>query len=156
MKKTEMYDLRWKEFRKYTCENNISRDERKLLSDWVRAGHSVYDIVESGYLPGPAYPPMDFIQACRLDMDLSEDMKGMTTAEKDVYLKAYIGYEDPPPEEAAVTEAKNNTPEIIEEFVRQLERDLFHLREFVWKEGIGAEAEKYVAEHKDDAVPFEW
>lgn len=151
-----MEDLRWKEYSKYISENTVSKYERKLLRDWVRSGHSVYETVESRYLPGPAYPPMDFIGAYRLDRELSEDMKGMTNAEKGVYLKAYIGYEEPTPEEIAEAEAKKSTPKLIEERVRRLERDLFHLWEFVWKEGLGDEAEEYVNERKDDAIPFEW
>ena len=86
--------LFWQEFREYTKQNSMSRYERRLLREWVHAGHSVYEAAESKYLPGPAYPPMDFLDAYRLDRELSEAMKGMNKAERAAYLKAYTGYED--------------------------------------------------------------
>ena len=149
-------EQRWEEFIKYTSETPVSEYERRLLRDWVRAGHSVYETVESRYLPGPAYPPMDFIRAYRMDRELTQAMKGMNRVEKETYLKADIGYDDPAPGEAAEAEAKKNTPKIIEERVRHLERELFHLWCFVCREGLEEEAREYVDEHKDSAIPFEW
>lgn len=156
MSKATENDLRWSEFMKYTSENAVSRYERKLLRDWVRSGHSVYDTVESRYLPGPAYPPMDFIDAYRLDRELTKNMQGMTKAEKTAYLKAFMSYEDPAPEEIAMADAKKKTPKIIEERVRRLERELFYLWCFVSREGLEEDAREYVDERKDDAIPFEW
>ena len=149
-------DILWEEFREYTANNHMSSYERRLLRNWVRSGHSVYDTVESRYLPGPAYPPMDYLTAYRLDRDLSEDMKGMTIAEKNSYLKSYIGYEEPPAEVIAMNEAKKNTPKLIEDRVRHLERELFHLWEYIWQEGLGDEAREFMEEHKDEEIPFEW
>lgn len=154
--KTPAQNELWKEFVNYTGKYKVSRYERKLLRDWVRSGHSVHETVESRYLPGPAYPPMDFIGAYRLDRELAKDMKGMNKAEKAAYLKAYIGFEDPTPEQAAEEEAKRSTPKIIEDRVRRLERELFYLWCFVCREGLETEASEYVEERKDDAIPFEW
>ena len=60
----------WEEFKKYTSENTINQYEHKSLRDWVCSRHSVNETVESRYLPGPAYPPMDFMAACQLDREL--------------------------------------------------------------------------------------
>ena len=150
------HDILWEEFREYTANNHMSSYERRLLRNWVRSGHSVYDTVESRYLPGPSYPPMDFLAAYRLDRELSENMKGMTIAEKNSYLKSYIGYEEPPAEVIAMNEAKKNTPKLIEDRVRHLERELFHLWEYIWQEGLGDEAREFMEEHKDEPIPFEW
>ena len=149
-------DARWDEFREYTAQNPMSSYERRLLRNWVRSGHSVYETVESKYLPGPSYPPMDFLDAYRLDRGLSQDMKGMTRKERAAYLKSCIGQDDPPPEVIAMDEAKKNTPKLIEDRVRHLERELFHLWNYIWQEGLGEEAREFVEEHRDDRLPFEW
>lgn len=146
----------WNEFREYTEEYRLSDHERRLLRDWVRSGHSVYETVESMYLPGPSYPPMDFIDAYRLDRSIRDDMRGMTKAEKDAYLKSCMGWEEPSPEQISLDEAKRNTPKLVEDRVRRLERELFNLWSFVWQEGLGAEAREFVDERKEDEIPFEW
>ena len=149
-------DLRWEEFRKYTEANAMSKYERRLLRDWVRSGHSVYEMVESRYLPGPSYPPMDFLDAYRSDRELREAIKGMTRAEKDQFLKKCMGWEDPTPEDIAMENARKNTPELIRERVVCLERELFSLWKFVTREGLEEEAMEYVEERKNEAIPFEW
>ena len=148
--------LHWEEFRKYTEANAMSRYERKLLRDWVRSGHSVYETVQSRYLPGPSYPPMDFLEMHRFDRELAEDMVGMTRAEKDAYLKACIGWSEPKPEEISMGEIRDHTPEQIQDRIRRLERDLFNLWQFVAEEGLLDEAQGYVEGRRDEAIPFEW
>ena len=148
--------LCWEEFRDYTAQNSMSRYERRLLREWVRCGHSVYDTVESRYLPGPAYPPMDFLDAYRLDRELSKAMKGMNRSERTAFFKDYTGYEDPTREEVSMEEARGNTPELIRDRIRHLEREKFHLWEFIWQEGLGDEAREFMEEHADDQVHFEW
>lgn len=149
-------DTRWEEFRTYTEENSMTKYERRLLRDWVRSGHSVYETVESRYLPGPAYPPMDYLDAYRFDRELREDMRGMTDDEKEVYLKSCMGWKDPSPEELAMHEAKKDTPKVVGDHVRKLERELFNLWCFIWQEGLGDDARAFVEEHKDDAILTEW
>ena len=146
----------WEEYREYIVENELSKYERKLLRDWIKDGHSVYETVESKYLPGPAYPPMNLIDAYRLDHSISDDMKGMTKEKKERYLKELMGWEEPDPEYLAMEEARKNTPKIIENRVRRLERELFNLWNFVWQEGLGNEAREFVEEHKNEEIPFEW
>ena len=50
---------------------DITKDEMRDLLEWVAAGRSVYDnpcllYDETGY-------PMDFISACRMDLEMTED-----------------------------------------------------------------------------------
>lgn len=146
----------WKEFREYTEEYRSSDHERRSLRDCVRSGHSVYETVGSMYLQGPSYPPMDFIDAYRLDRSIRDDTRGMTKAEKDAYLKSCMGWEYPSPEQISLDGAKRNTPKLVEDHVRRLERELFNLWSFVWQEGLGAEAREFVDERKEDEIPFEW
>ena len=153
---TAMSDERFAEYCDYIAANRLNKHERNLLREWLQAGHSVYETVESRYLPGPAYPPMDFIDAYRLDRSLGKAMSGMTRAERIDYLKDYAGYEDPSPEEMAMERAKGNTPKLVEEHVRRLEREVFNLWNFIWQEGLGDEAREFVEDHKDEEIPFEW
>lgn len=152
----EERNTRWEEFRQYTEENNMTKYERHLLRDWVRSGHSVYETVESRYLPGPSNPPMDFLEMYRFDRELTADMKGMTPAEKESYLKACMGWQNPMPEEIVMQEARQQAPEAIKDRVRCLERDLLHLWEFVWQEGLGEDAGEFVKARRNETVPFEW
>lgn len=149
-------EMRWNEFREYTEKYSMSRYERRLLRDWVRSGHSVYEPVDPMYVPGSPNPPMDFLEAYRFDREMREDMRGMTKDEKLAYLQAFWGYEDPAPEQTAMDKAKQNTPEIVSNHIRHLERELHNLWCFVWQEGLGDEAKTFVTERKDEAIPFEW
>lgn len=149
-------DLLWIEYDEYIHDNKLTKYERQLLRKRIRDGHSVYEIVESRYLPGPAYPPMDFIDAYRFDRGISDDIKGMSEDEREAYLKDLFGYTEPSPEEIAMDEAKRNTPKLIENRVRQLERELFSLWDFIQDHGYYNDAKKYVEEHRDEEIPFEW
>ena len=150
------WDLHWDEYREYISKTPMSAYERRLLRKWVSDGHSVYATVESRYLPGPASPPMDFLEAYRFDRELREDMRGMTDDEKGSYLRSCMGWEDPSPEELAMYEAKKNTPKIVGDHVRKLERELFNLWCFIWQEGLGDDARAFVEEHKDDPILTVW
>lgn len=146
----------WNEYREYIVKNKLDKNERKLLRDWIKDGHSVYEIVESRYLPGPAYPPMDLIDAYRLDCSISDDIEGMTKEEKERYLKEMTGWEEADPANLTIEKVRRSTTEIREDPVRRLKRELFNLWHFVWREGLGDEAREFVEERKDDEIPFEW
>jgi len=94
MMEQEKTALHWEEYKEYIENNKMSSYERKLLRDWVRSGHSVYETVDSRYLPGPSEPPMDYLDAYRLDKELRDQMKGMTRSEKTAYLKAWLNWND--------------------------------------------------------------
>ncbi|MBQ9015380.1 MAG: hypothetical protein IJ109_04605 [Firmicutes bacterium] len=83
-------------------------------------------------------------------------MKGMLREEKTAYLKTYMGWEDPSPEEMSLTKAKERTPNIVKDHVRSLERELFSLWRYVWQEGLGEDAREFVDQYRDEPIPFEW
>jgi len=61
--------------------DDVTEDEIQDLLDWIAAGRSIYDnpcliYDESGY-------PMDFINACRIDMEMTEDPSSFFGAEPD-------------------------------------------------------------------------
>ena len=146
----------WIEYEDYITDHKLTKFERQLLRKWIREGHSVYEPVDPQYAPGPSYPPMDFIEAYRYDRSIQELIDGMPEAKKITYLKDLYGYTDPTPEELAMEDARKNTPELIRNRVRHLERDLFHLWDFVRGLGLYCEAKRYVDELKDEEIPFEW
>ena len=130
------------EFKEYVEQNPMSEKEKCELWKWVSSGHSVQSSPGSRYLCDP-YPPQDFLATYRLDESLKKEMAGMTEEEKEKYLRRYMGYDEPGTsghETAAVIPAA---------------RELFYLWEFIYKSGLGPQAEAYIEQHKNDEVPFE-
>ena len=78
MTDTARNELLWREYREYASKNQMSRHERALLHDWVKAGHSVHEPVDSEYLPGPTWPPMDYLTAYRFDRSIADEIDGLT------------------------------------------------------------------------------
>lgn len=148
-------DHQFEEYCEYITENRLSKQERHLLHEWMLSGHSVYDTVDSRYLSDPAYPPMDVIDAYRLDRSLGEVMKGMSNEERIEYLRSYKGYTDPMPaaSEGKLTGRCMSKP--ATDYIGHLEREVFYLWNFIWQEGYGDEAAEFIREHQDDAFPFE-
>ena len=44
---------------------------------------------------------------------------------------------------------------VTETRLKELERDMFHLWEFIWQEGLGDEAREFVDDHKNEACVLE-
>ena len=86
---------------------------------------------------------------------LAEDTKGMAGDAAGVCLKPYGVCEDSSPEQAVMNGARRTCPDLAGARSRRLERELFHLWEFVWQEGVGDEAREFVDERKSDETPFE-
>lgn len=96
---------------------------------------------------------MDFIDAHRLDdRELREGMKGMKPAEREKYLKDYIGFEDEKSKNESVEEKLLRAKGHIDD----LEHQMFFLWQYLVSEGMWTEAEEYLEEHKDDELPFGW
>ena len=156
MTDTARNELLWREYREYASKNQMSRHERALLHDWVKAGHGVHEPVDSEYLPGPTWPPMDYLTAYRFDRSIADEIDGLTEEERLDYFQENLGFSLPDHRNLELEETKRTAPPVIEARVRQLKRDLFHLWEFIWSEGLGDEAQAFVESRKDDEIPFEW
>jgi len=83
----------WQEYEKYVESTKLTPYERRLLREWVSDGHSVTESAGSCYLC-ECYPPKDFIETHREDKFIRNEMKGMSRAEKEAYLKEYMGYSE--------------------------------------------------------------
>lgn len=83
------------ELEEYELEVPMTPYEKRLLRNWVASGHSVHENAGSKYicLAGGS-PPFDFLDVYRMDRKIRHDMKGMSEAEQEAYLKAYTGWHD--------------------------------------------------------------
>lgn len=133
---------------KYEQTTKMTGKERRALRNWVKSGHSVYESPGSRYLCDRAMPVQDFLDVYRQDEMLEKEMAGMTRGEQEVWLKEYMGYEEPVRE----SDADATT---LDERIRKLERKIFHLWEFIGQEGLWSEATEYMEENENDPMPFE-
>ena len=143
------------ELEEYEKITPMTAYERRLVRKWVSDGHSVNESPGSKYLPD-RYPPADFLETYREDREISCAVKGMTPEEEEAYLKAYTGWEEPTPEELAYMEVKGTGSERVKNYVKKIQREMWHLWEFVWQEGLGDEARAFIEDHKDEETLFEW
>jgi hypothetical protein len=148
-------DYLWDEYQDYIAQKPMTPYERRLVRRWVKEGNSVYECTQSKYYGESAYP-MEFLEVYRADREIDRDLRGKSPKEREEYLKDLLGYREDPPEEKALREAKPNTPEPVNGYIRKLEREMFHLWSFVMQEGFCQEATEYLNEHKDEEIPFEW
>ncbi|MDO4805404.1 MAG: hypothetical protein Q4A32_11370 [Lachnospiraceae bacterium] len=153
---TAATDPRWEELQEYTVRNRLTGYERRILWDWIRSGHGVYNTAGPGYLSRPAWSQTNPTDAHGPDWVLTEDGKGIARDVKDPYREPYCVHGDSSPEQDTMNNVRRTSPELIGSRSRRLERELFHLWEFVWQEGVGDEAREFVDERKGDETPFEW
>lgn len=133
--------------------------EKRALRKWVASGHNPLEHPGSRYIClAGAYPPPDFLSVYRMDRELKQAMKGMTKAERTAYLQDYTGYEEEPEEVQELRKLKDITPPFARDYIHRLERKDFYTREFLSHNSYPrlAELNKYVEEHLDEPLPFEW
>lgn len=128
----------------------MTPQERRAVRKWMSEGHCILEPWESPNLPGPMYPPYNFLDSYRLDREIDRETAGMNEKEKIRYLKNYWGCEDDEKEPDKPTE----TLEEAQARNRKLNRILTHLWIYLMQEGLWDEAEAYIKEHKDDWLPF--
>ena len=151
----EIQEYLWEQYEKYIEITPMTAYERRLLRKWVSEGHSVNESPGSKYLPD-RYPPMDFLETYREDREITHALKGMTAEDKEAYLKDYIGWTEPDPEQRAYIDVKESGSEPAMRYIKSIQREMWHLWEFIWQEGLGEEAREFINEHKDEEAVFEW
>ena len=145
----------WDEYRDYIAKKPMTAYERRLVRNWVKDGNSVYGCKESRYYGESAYP-LDFLDVYRCDREIDQELRKKTPEERDAYLKELLGYREESAEEKILNEEKSRTPKLINDHIRKIEREMFHLWAFILKEGLYPEATEYVIKHMDEETPFEW
>lgn len=153
--KAELQNLYWDQYNEYISFTAMTPYERRLLRNWVAAGHSVYESPGSKYIPGGGYYH-SFLDAYRTDRDLSIEMKGLRPAERIAYLKEVAGWVDPTPLEAVEFRARKAATDEVRDYVRIIQRELANLWDFIWQEGLINDARAYVDDLKDEETFFEW
>lgn len=153
----EIQQMEQQELENYEARVLMTPSERRALRKWVASGHSVYENPGSRYLcisSGDA--DYDYLSVYRIDHEIRCELRGKTPAERESYLREYIGWCEESEEEQAERIAREQTPALARKHIRELERELFHIWEFISHEGLWSEACAYIDSHKDEPVPFEW
>lgn len=143
------------EYKEYSARTPMSRQERKALQQWVRAGHSVYEAPCSRYLPGSS-TSRAFLDVYREDSLLDHALEGKTPEQQRRYLMEYMGWEEETKEEKEKRAAREANPDIAREHICRQARQIFYLWEFLAGEGLSQEAREYLEEHMDEPTPFEY
>lgn len=155
--KDDIMYLNLQELEKYEQKVPMTPAEKRSLRKWVASGHSVHEQPGSRYVPDPY--GQDFLDIYRMDKEIGQAIRGTTDAEKERYLKDYIGYTDDEPdripEEKALKCAYEKTPDKIRNLFRRKNRELFYIWMFLSAEGLQEEAEEYLVEKMDSPIPFE-
>ena len=153
----EIQQLNMRELADYEEKVPMTPAEKRILRKWVASGHSVKEHPASRYVSlYGAWPPPDFLTVYRMDKEIQRGLKGKTKAEQVSYLKRYTGYEEAAGEEEAERIAREQTPDLIKARIRKLERELFYIWLFLSQEGLCEEAHDFVADHKNEPIPFEF
>lgn len=80
------------ELERYEREVPMSCYEKKLLRKWVMSGHSPRENAGSKYFCLTGSKPYDFLDVYRMDREIRRNMKDMSRAEQEAYLKEYTGW----------------------------------------------------------------
>ncbi|MBP3898772.1 MAG: hypothetical protein J6D57_13180 [Mogibacterium sp.] len=151
----ERQEYLWEQYEEYIADSPMTAYERRLLRKWVSDGHSVNESPGSKYLPD-RNPPTDFLETYREDREIARETKGMTAEEEMAYLKEYIGWEEPDPEQQAYIDVRRAGSVSLKNYIKSVQREMWHLWEFIWQEGLGEEARAFVEDHRDEEAAFEW
>lgn len=143
-----LQELHEQEYKEYIHTVPLSRYEQHLLRKWVAEGHSVYESAGSRYLPD-FYPPRTFIDCYREDRAIEKELRGKSSKEREQYLKSYTGWDNFTRKEQFLNK------EAVKESLRQKNREIFYLWEFIQNEGLWEEAMEFIDENINEPVPFE-
>lgn len=135
------------ELKEYEKRMPMTQDERRELREWINAGNSVHENTCCAVDDGNK--PIDFLDIYREEEALRKATAGMESEEARKYVLDYYGWT----EETA--EKEEYTVEILKDRVRELERKLFYLEEFIGQKGFWKESQKYIEEYRGEPIPFE-
>jgi hypothetical protein len=135
------------ELKEYEKITPMTEEERRELHKWIEAGYSVHE--NTCCAVGDGNSPIDFLDIYREEEALRKATAGMGNEEARKYVLDYYGWTE---EE---NEQKEYTVEALKERVRELERELFHLEEFIGQKGFWEESQKYIDEYGGEPIPFE-
>lgn len=133
------------ELKEYEKRMPMTEEERRELHEWINAGYSVHENTCCAVDDGNR--PIDFLDIYRVA--LRKTTAGMGSKEARKYVLDYYGWTD------EATEKEEYTVEILKDRVRELERKLFYLEEFIGQKGFWEESQKYIEEYRGEPIPIE-
>lgn len=136
-----------RELKEYEKITFMTGEERRELHEWVEAGYSVHENTRCAV--GDGNRPIDFLDIYREEEALRKATAGMGSEEARKYVLDYYGWTE---EEK---EKEEYTVEILKGRVRELERKLFYLEEFIGQKGFWRESQKYIDQYGSEPIPFE-
>lgn len=135
------------ELKEYEKITPMTEEERRELHKWIEAGYSVHE--NTCCAVGDGNRPIDFLDIYREEGALRKTTAGMGNEEARKYVLDYYGWTE---EE---NEKEEYTVETLKDRVRELERELFHLEEFIGQKGFWEESQKYIDQYGNEPIPFE-
>lgn len=139
------------ELEKFEQRTLMTPAEKRALRKWVMSGHSIWENPGSQYFCDLG---LSFLEVYRADHEIKAAIRGKTPAEKEAYIKEFIGYEDPTPEELERIEAVQQTPTYVSTRYEKISHQLNLLWSYLAERGLYNEARTYLEEHIDDEPPL--
>ena len=81
-----------RELKNYEFDVPMTPAEKRALRKWVTSGHSVREPRGSRYVF--TSKDQDFLDVYRMDREIRRELRGKTKAEREKYLKEYMGWEN--------------------------------------------------------------
>lgn len=136
------------EFKEYEKTTPMTDDERAVLREWVKDGHSVHENGAMAVYEGGR--PMDFLDVYRHDEEIRKALASMSYEEGSRYLLEEHGID----RDGIMTPK----PPTYEELMKKANR-LYRTCSLYWEvlvaNDLRDEAYEYVREHIDEELPFE-
>ena len=101
-----------KQYKEYIKQTPMTKKEQRVLREWVKDGHSVYENSSGAWYDGQA--PVEFLTVYREEEYIRQNTKGMSPEEARKFALNYYGWND---EDAT----PSDQPDILDEFVNEFE-----------------------------------
>lgn len=82
-----------KQYKEYIKTTPMTKKEQRVLREWVKAGHSVYENTCGAWADGQV--PIEFLTIYREEEYIRQQTKGMSPEETHKFAMNYYGWDDP-------------------------------------------------------------
>ena len=106
--KPEHAELLEAQYREYIKRTPMTQKEQRVLREWVKNGHSVYENASGVWNDGQT--PVEFLTVYRDEEYIREHTKGMNAEETKKFAMAFYGWDDEIPEPATHEQLSSFTP----------------------------------------------
>ena len=92
----ETREILEKQYKEYIKETPMTKKEQRVLREWVKDGHSVYENASLVWAEGGV--PVEFLTVWREEEYIRQHTKGMIPEETRKFAMNYYGWDDDEPE----------------------------------------------------------